>query len=152
MRSPRSNNDTTGLGYTNTKEGESSKSGEQRNYKGKTYKPTCHNCGKLGHIEKNCKRSNENQNPKNKFKGYKHKRNKQGHRVHEYKTKTLSTQRFEGYCQNFQKYGHKAYECRSNAKWTSNKQTKVQHNGKPYNWGLKYKVQLSLFSRVWTCC
>ena len=57
MRSPRSNNDTTGLGYTSTEKGESSKSGEKRNNKGKNYKPTCHNCGKLGHIE-NVSRSN----------------------------------------------------------------------------------------------
>ena len=41
MRFPRSNDDTTRLGYISTKEGESSKSGEQRNNKGKSYKPTC---------------------------------------------------------------------------------------------------------------
>ena len=34
MSSPRSNNNTTGLGYTNSEEGESSKSGEQRSNKG----------------------------------------------------------------------------------------------------------------------
>ena len=55
MRSPTSNNDTTRLGYTSIVEGESSS--EQRNKKGKNYKPTCHNCGKLGHIE-NVSRSN----------------------------------------------------------------------------------------------
>ena len=38
MRSPRSNNDTTRLGYTITEEGESSKSGEQRNKKKKELK------------------------------------------------------------------------------------------------------------------
>ena len=49
MRSPRSNNDTSRLGYTSTKEGELSKSVEERNKKGKNSKPTCHNCGKKGH-------------------------------------------------------------------------------------------------------
>ena len=49
MRSPRSNNDTSGLGYTSTKEGESSKSVVERSNKGKYSKPTCHNCGKKGH-------------------------------------------------------------------------------------------------------
>ena len=43
MRSPRSNSDISGLGYTSTEEGESSKSGEQRNGNGKNSKPTCHN-------------------------------------------------------------------------------------------------------------
>ena len=98
MKSPRRNNDTTRLGYTITKEGESFKSGEQRNNKGKNYKPTCHNYGKIGHTKnicrnnkfKNykptchncrkldhttnvCRSNNENQNPKHKFKGYYHK-------------------------------------------------------------------------------
>ena len=45
IRSPRSNIDTFGLGYTSTKEGESSKSGNE----GKNSKPTCHNYGKIGH-------------------------------------------------------------------------------------------------------
>ena len=49
MRSPRPNNDIIGLGCTSTEEGESSKSGEQRNYKGKNYKPTCHNCENFGY-------------------------------------------------------------------------------------------------------
>ena len=79
MRSPRSNNDTTGLGYTSTKEGESSKSGEKRSNKGKNYKPTCHNYGKLGHTTNVCQRKNVNRNPKNKFMGYCHKCNKKGH-------------------------------------------------------------------------
>ena len=47
MRSPRSNNDTLGLGYTNTKGVEITKSGEDRSKKGKNSKPTCHNCGKI---------------------------------------------------------------------------------------------------------
>ena len=41
MRFPRSNNDTSRLGYTSTKEGESSKSVEERSNKGKNSKPTC---------------------------------------------------------------------------------------------------------------
>ena len=52
MKYPRPNNDTTRLGSSNNEEGESSKSGEQRNNKCKHYKPTCHNCGKLGHTTK----------------------------------------------------------------------------------------------------
>lgn len=31
-------------------------------------------------------------------------------------------------------YGHKAYECRSKTNWSSNKKTKVNHNGNSYNW------------------
>ena len=124
MRSPRSNNDTTRLGYTSTKEGESSKNGEQRSNKGKDYKPTCHNCGKFGHTVNFYMSNNANQIPKQKFKGYFHNYNKQGHQTHECKTKTMSTQRFEGYYHNCQKYGHKSYECRSKAKQTSNKKRK----------------------------
>ena len=47
-----------------SEEGESSKSGEKRNYKGKNYKPTCYNCGKLGHATNVCRSNNANQNPK----------------------------------------------------------------------------------------
>ena len=97
MRSPRSNDDTDGLGYTSTKEGESSKSGEQKIAKGKNSKPTCHNYGKIGHTTNVCKSKTANQNPKKKFMGYYHKCNKQGHQAHECRTKTISTQRFEGY-------------------------------------------------------
>ena len=67
MRSPRSNNDTIGLGYTSNKEGESSKSGEKRNNKSKNYKPTCHNFGKIGHTKNICRSNNENKNTKHKF-------------------------------------------------------------------------------------
>ena len=48
LKSPRSNNDTSGLGFTNTKEGESSKSVEERSDKGKNSKPTCHFYNKRG--------------------------------------------------------------------------------------------------------
>ena len=54
-RSPRSNNDTSRLGYTSTEEGESSKSGEERSNKGKNSKPTYHNCGKVGHTTNVCR-------------------------------------------------------------------------------------------------
>ena len=73
MRSPRSNNDTTGLGYTSTEKGESSKSGEQRNNKGKNSKPTCHNCGKKGLIANVCRRKTTNQNIKPKHMVHYHK-------------------------------------------------------------------------------
>ena len=60
MRSPRSKNDTFGLGYTSIEEGESSKSGEERSNKGKNSKPTCHNCGKIGHSTNFCGKNNAN--------------------------------------------------------------------------------------------
>ena len=41
LKSPRSTNDTSGLGYTSTEEGESSKSAEERGNKTKNVKPTC---------------------------------------------------------------------------------------------------------------
>ena len=58
LRSPRPNYDTSGLGYTCTKEGELSKNDEERNNRGKNSKPTCHNCGKKGHIANVCKGNN----------------------------------------------------------------------------------------------
>ena len=48
LKSPRSANDTSKLGYTSTKEGETSKSVAQRSDKGKDSKPTCHYCNKRG--------------------------------------------------------------------------------------------------------
>ena len=48
LKSPRSSNDTSGLGYTNTKEGESSKTIEERSDKCKNSKPSCHFCSKKG--------------------------------------------------------------------------------------------------------
>ena len=54
LTSLRSNNDTSGLGFTNTEEGETSKSVEQKSDKGKTSKPTCHLCGKKGHTANVC--------------------------------------------------------------------------------------------------
>ena len=50
LKSPRASNDTLGLGYTSIEQGESSKSAEERSNKGKNTKPTCHLCGKKGHL------------------------------------------------------------------------------------------------------
>ena len=50
LKSPRSSNDTLGLGFTGTEEGETSKSAKKRSDKGKNSKSTCHFCGKKGHI------------------------------------------------------------------------------------------------------
>ena len=58
LKSPRSNNDTSGLGYTSIEEGESSKVVEERNIKGKNSKPICHYCGKKQHTTNVCKRKN----------------------------------------------------------------------------------------------
>ena len=73
MGSPRSNSDTVGLGCTNTKEGESSKSGEKRRNNGKNSKSACHYCGKLGHTANVCRNKATNQNPKKQFMGHGHK-------------------------------------------------------------------------------
>ena len=53
LKSPRTNNDTLGLGFTSTEEGDSSKSAEERSDKGK--KPTFHFHGKKGHTTNICK-------------------------------------------------------------------------------------------------
>ncbi len=113
LRSSKSNNDTLGLGYTSTEEGELSKFVEERNIKGKKSKPTCHYCGKKGHTTNMfwSKNKNQNVNPKNMT--HCHKCNNQGHQVDEHKTRTMHTKRFEGYCYDFQKYGHRDFECRS---------------------------------------
>ena len=55
LKSPRSNNDTSGLGFTSTEEGESSKSAEERSAKCKNTKPTCHFCDKKGHTGNACR-------------------------------------------------------------------------------------------------
>ena len=111
MRSPRGMNDTTRLGYNSTtKKGESSKSGEQRNEKGKH---TCYYSGKLGHTTNVCRSKNVNQGPKQNAKGQCHKCKKQGHQTHECRSKSSNTQNFNGYCYNFHKFGHRENECRS---------------------------------------
>lgn len=114
LRSPRHNNDTSGLGYTSTKEGESSKVAKERNIKGKNSKCTCHNCGKKGYTTNVCKSKNKNQDVKPKNMTHCHKCNKRGHQAHECRTRTMHKKRFQGYCYNYQKYGHRAFECRSN--------------------------------------
>ena len=60
LKSPRSNNNTIGLGYTSNEEGESYKATKERNIKGKNSKPTCHYCGKKGHTTNVCRSKNEN--------------------------------------------------------------------------------------------
>ena len=123
MRSPRSNNDIDGLGYTST---------EERSKKGKNFKPTCHNCGKKGHTTNVCRSKIINQRVKQKSTSHNHKCNKQGHQAHECRTKTMNNQRFEGYCYNYQKYGHRAFECRSKPMWSFDRQAKVKNNGNSY--------------------
>ena len=90
MKSPRTNNDTSGLGYTSTEVGESLKSAEKICDKGKDSKPTCHYCNKKGHMTQDC-RSN-----------------------------VTRKQRFDGHCHNCKNYGHRAFECRSKSMWTPN--------------------------------
>ena len=73
LKSPRSNNDTSRLGFTNTKEGETSKSVEQRSDKGKNSKLTCHYCNKKGHTANVCRSRKTNQQNTSKSQGYCHK-------------------------------------------------------------------------------
>ena len=61
LKSPRSNIDTSVLGFTSTEEGESSKSVEERSDKGKNTKPTCHFYGKKGHTSNVCRSKKANQ-------------------------------------------------------------------------------------------
>ena len=49
LKLPRSNDDTSGLGFTSAEEGETSKSAEKKSDKGKNSKLTCHLCNKKGH-------------------------------------------------------------------------------------------------------
>ena len=79
LKSPRSGRDTTGLGYISTEEGESSKNVEERNIKGKNFKPTFHYYGKKGHTANVCR----SKNAKTKPMAYYYKCNKQGHQTHE---------------------------------------------------------------------
>ena len=92
LRFLRSSNDTSGLGYTSIEEGESSKSTEEGNKKGKNSKPTCHNCGKKGHIANVCRSKFTNQNVKPKNMTHCHKFNKQGHQAHECRIRTMHKQ------------------------------------------------------------
>ena len=101
MQSSRSNNDTSRLGYTSSEEGESSKSAQQRNIKGKDSRPTCHNCGKKGQTSNVCRSKTKNQNDRPKSMIHHHKCNKKGHQAHECRTRTMHTPRFEAYCYNY---------------------------------------------------
>ena len=94
MKSPRSNSDTSRLGYTSTEEDESSKSAEQRDIKGKDSKPTCYNCGKKGHIANVCRSKTTNKNARPKSMIHCHKCNKQGHQALECKKRTMHAPRF----------------------------------------------------------
>ena len=69
LKSPRSKNDTLGLGFTSIEEEESSKSEEERSEKGKNTKPTCHFCGKKGHTTNVCKSKKTNQQDKTQEQG-----------------------------------------------------------------------------------
>ena len=73
LKSPRSNNDTSRLGYTSIEEGESSKTLEERSDKCKNTKPTCHYCGKKGHTFNVCRSKNSHQHDKPKNASYCHK-------------------------------------------------------------------------------
>ena len=76
MKSPRSNNETLGLGSTSMEEEESSKIAKERSEKGKNSKPTCHFCGKKGHTANVYKSKNENYYEKPENMGHYHKCNK----------------------------------------------------------------------------
>ena len=95
LKSPRSNNDTSGLGYTSTKEGESSKATKERSEKGKNTKLTCNFCGKKIHTSNVWKSKNANQPEKSKNMGHCHKCNKQGCQAQD-----CRAPRFEGHCYN----------------------------------------------------
>ena len=113
LKSPRSNNDTSRLGFNSNKEGESSKSAEQRSDKGKNSKPTYLFCGKKGHTANVCRSRKTNQSDIPENKGHCHKCNKQGHQTQDCRPKTMRTPRFDGHYYNCKKYGHRAFECRS---------------------------------------
>ena len=97
LKSPRSNNDTSGLGFTSIEEGETSKSVEKRSDKGKNSKPTCHFCNKKGNIANVCRSRKINQENTPKRKGYFHKCNMKGPLTQDCRTKVMRTQRFDGH-------------------------------------------------------
>ena len=134
MRYPRSNSNTTRLGYTSIEEGESSKSGKQRRNKGKNYKPTCHNCGKIGHTTNVCRSKRTNQKNTPKGQGYCHKCNMQGHMTQDCRSKVTRTQIFDGHCYNCQNYGHRAFQCKSKPMLTPNQHARRNNYAHHYNW------------------
>ena len=78
LKSPRSSDDISRLGFTSTKEGKTLKSSEKRSDKGKNSKPTCHFCNKKGHTTNVCRNRKTNQKNTHNSKGYCHKCNMQG--------------------------------------------------------------------------
>ena len=100
LKSPRSSRDIAGLGYISTEEGESSKTIEERNDKGKHSKPTCHYCRKKEHTANVCRSKKANDNTKTKFMAYCQKCKKQGHQTQECWRKVKRTSKFEGHCYN----------------------------------------------------
>ena len=97
LKTPKIGNDTLGLGYTSTEQGESSKTTEERINKGKNTKPTCHFCNKKGHTANVCRSKKTNQQDTSKDKGYCHKCNMQGHTTQDCRTKTMKAPRFDGH-------------------------------------------------------
>ena len=134
LKSPRSAHDTSGLGYSSTEVGESSKSADQRSDKGKDPKPTCHYCNKKGHTANVCRSKKINQQSIPRSKGYCHKCNMQGHMTQNCRSNVTKTQRFDGHCYNCKKYGHRAFECRSKSMWASNQHARRDNYAHLYNW------------------
>jgi hypothetical protein len=141
LKSPRSTNDTSGLGYSSIEEGEPSKTAEDRSNKNKNAKPTCNSCGKKGHTSNVCRIKNTHQHDKPKNTSYCYICNKQSHHTHDCRTRTFKTTRFEGHCYNCKKYGHRAFECRSKPMWTSNQPEKTSNKGNHHYWD--YNTRLS---------
>ena len=73
LKSPRSKNTTSRLGFNSTEEDETSKSAKQRSDKGKNSKPTCHYCNNKGHTADvfRSKRTNHHNTPKSQGYCYK---------------------------------------------------------------------------------
>ena len=134
LKSPRSSNDTSGLGFTSTEECETSKSVEKRSDMGKNSKPTCHFCSKKGHTANVCRSRKTNQQDTPKNKGYCHKCNVQGNLTQDCRTKVIRITRFDCHCYNYNMHGHRGFECRSKPMWTSNQPVKTKSHGHHYNW------------------
>ena len=130
LKSPRSNNDTLGLGFTSTKVGETSKSAGQRSDKGKNSKPTCHYYNKRGHIADVCKSKRTNQHNTHKN----HNCNMQGHMTQDCRCKVTRIEIFDGHYYNSKKYGHRAFECRSKPMWTPNQHARGNNYAHHYYW------------------
>lgn len=127
LRAQRKHKDPTGLGFTtqsNKETGESSgvKKGKMEKrersteVKGKkTFKTSCHHCGKPGHKTNDCKNALIKPITSNSYcrNCYKH-----GHKTSDCRSRPNSVSNgsrgsFKGYCYACNKFGHKADECRS---------------------------------------